>query len=172
MRSIVFDISRRNVWPAPFNGRCLRNAHTERWLGRELELMHNAEVESARYMAARQAQDFDIAAVIAGEAAGLIRDVQPAARIVAGMVEQAEGLLARRGHEPAGVQVRARRVPEPSAQREGSPVSRDQVEENTARTSVGCRVSNRSWQPMQRSAAGCAFSRASGMSLPQSAQTP
>ncbi len=98
VRSIVFDISRRNVWPAPFNGRCLRNAHTERWLGRELELMQNVEVESARYLAARQAQDFDIAAVIAGEAAGLIRDVQPAARIVAGMVEQAEGLLARRGH--------------------------------------------------------------------------
>ena len=97
VRSIVFDISRRNVWPAPFNGRCLRNAHTERWLGRELELMQNVEAESARYLAARQAQDFDIAAVIAGEAAGLIRDVQPAARIVAGMVEQAEGLLARRG---------------------------------------------------------------------------
>ena len=97
VRSIVFDISRRNVWPAPFNGRCLRNAHTERWLGRELELMQNVEVESARYLAARQAQDFDIAAVIAGEAAGLIRDVQPAGRIVAGMVEQAEGLLARRG---------------------------------------------------------------------------
>jgi nitronate monooxygenase len=98
VRSIVFDISRRNVWPAPFNGRCLRNAHTERWLGRELELMQNVEVESARYLAARQAQDFEIAAVIAGEAAGLIRDVQPAGRIVAGMVEQAEGLLARRGH--------------------------------------------------------------------------
>jgi len=59
--------------------------------------MQNVEAESARYLAARQAQDFDIAAVIAGEAAGLIRDVQPAARIVAGMVEQAEGLLARRG---------------------------------------------------------------------------
>ena len=96
VRSIVFDISRRNVWPAPFNGRCLRNAHTERWLGREVELLQQVDAESQRYMAARQAQDFDVAAVIAGEAVGLIHDVQPAACIVAGMVERAEALLARR----------------------------------------------------------------------------
>jgi nitronate monooxygenase len=39
VRSIVFDISRRNVWPAPFTGRCLRNSHTQRWVGREVELL-------------------------------------------------------------------------------------------------------------------------------------
>ena len=33
LRSIVFDISRRNVWPAPFTGRCLRNEHLERGRG-------------------------------------------------------------------------------------------------------------------------------------------
>ena len=38
LRSIVFDISRRNVWPAPFTGRCLRNAHADRWFGLEIEL--------------------------------------------------------------------------------------------------------------------------------------
>ena len=37
VRSIVFDISRRNVWPAPFTGRCLRNAHVNRWFGLETE---------------------------------------------------------------------------------------------------------------------------------------
>src|ERR1019366_1735943 len=30
LRSIVFDISRRHVWPAPFTARCLRNAHADR----------------------------------------------------------------------------------------------------------------------------------------------
>ena len=36
LRSIVFDTSRRNVWPAPFTGRCLRNAHADRWFGLEI----------------------------------------------------------------------------------------------------------------------------------------
>jgi len=35
LRSIVFDISRRNIWPAPFTGRCLRNAHLDRWYAGE-----------------------------------------------------------------------------------------------------------------------------------------
>ncbi|HUI45421.1 MAG TPA: nitronate monooxygenase [Nitrospirota bacterium] len=70
LRSIVFDISRRNVWPAPFTGRCLCNAQTDRWFGREIELMRHLDEESAKYAAAREAGDFDIAAAIAGEAQG------------------------------------------------------------------------------------------------------
>ena len=92
-RSIVFDISRRNVWPAPYNGRLLRNAHMDRWLGREDELMQNAEAEGARYAAARAAGDFDVAGVIAGESAGLIRDLPDAAEIVARVMAEAETLL-------------------------------------------------------------------------------
>ena len=95
VRSVVFDVSRRNLWPAPFTGRCLRNAHSERWLGRELELMRLADVEGPRYMAARAAHDFDVAAVIAGECAGLIREVLPAAAIVDRLVAEARALLGR-----------------------------------------------------------------------------
>ena len=95
VRSVVFDVSRRNLWPAPFTGRCLRNAHAERWLGRELELMRLADVEGPRYMAARAAHDFDVAAVIAGECAGLIREVLPAAAIVDRLVAEARALLGR-----------------------------------------------------------------------------
>jgi len=93
VRSIVFDISRRNVWPAPFTGRCLQNTHTQRWLGREMELLRSAEAESARYMNAREAQDFDVAAVIAGEACGLIREVLPAATIIEQLVADARPRL-------------------------------------------------------------------------------
>jgi nitronate monooxygenase len=78
LRSIVFDISRRNVWPVPFIGRCLRNAHADRWFGLEIELMRHLDEESAKYAAARDAGDFDIAAVIAGEAVGLIHDIPSA----------------------------------------------------------------------------------------------
>jgi nitronate monooxygenase len=94
VRSIVFDISRRNVWPGPFTGRCIRNAHAQRWLGRELELIQNAQTEAERYAQARAAADFDIAAVIAGEAVALIQTVEPAARIVQRMVADAQSLLA------------------------------------------------------------------------------
>src|SRR2546430_15006738 len=41
VRSVIFDLSRNNVWPAPFNGRCLINDHARRWMGREVELMQN-----------------------------------------------------------------------------------------------------------------------------------
>jgi nitronate monooxygenase len=95
-RSIVFDISRRNVWPAPFTGRCLRNSHLDRWLGREVELVQRADEEAERYKAAREAVDFDVAAVIAGEASGLIRSILPAETVVRQIVSGASDLLVSR----------------------------------------------------------------------------
>lgn len=65
VRGIVFDLSRNNVWPAPFNGRCLINDHARRWTGREVELLQNIAAVAADYAAARAAGNFDIAAVIA-----------------------------------------------------------------------------------------------------------
>ena len=94
-RSIVFDISRRNVWPAPFTGRCLRNVHLDRWLGREVELLRHQEEESEKYAAARRENDFDIAAVIAGESSGLVRDISSAREVVDRVVRDASALLAR-----------------------------------------------------------------------------
>ena len=92
VRSIVFDVSRRNVWPGRYTGRCLANGHLRRWLGREMELMREpAEIE--RYAAARQSQDFEVAAVIAGESAGLIREVASARTIIESMVDGAAALL-------------------------------------------------------------------------------
>jgi nitronate monooxygenase len=79
VRSRVFDISRRQAWPAPFTGRALRNADADHWLGREIDLLRQIEVEAARYAAAREAGDFDIAVVHAGEAVDLINDVPRAA---------------------------------------------------------------------------------------------
>jgi nitronate monooxygenase len=95
LRSIVFDISRRNVWPAPFTGRCLRNAHLDRWYGKEVELLRQLDQESPRYADARTRGDFDIAAVIAGESSGLVREVVPAREIVEQMIRDASALLAR-----------------------------------------------------------------------------
>jgi nitronate monooxygenase len=95
LRSIVFDISRHNVWPAPFTGRCLRNAYLERWYGREVELLRHLDDESAKYASAREAGDFETAAVIAGEAVGLIRDLPTAHDIIKRVMDEATALLAR-----------------------------------------------------------------------------
>jgi hypothetical protein len=55
LRSTVFDITRRIAWPAPFTGRTLRNAHVDRWFGRESELMgHLDEVRRSMRQHATQ----------------------------------------------------------------------------------------------------------------------
>jgi nitronate monooxygenase len=92
-RGIIFDLSRNNVWPAPFTGRCLINDHARRWIGREVELMQNVNAVAAEYAAAKAAGNFDIAAIIAGEAVGLIHDIPPAAEIVDRIVTEAEHIL-------------------------------------------------------------------------------
>ncbi len=101
-RGIIFDMSRNNVWPAPFTGRCLINDHARRWLGRELELLQDMKAVAAEYAAAKAAGNFEIAAVIAGEAVGLIHDIPPAAEIVDRIVTEADQiLLGRRNSSPA-----------------------------------------------------------------------
>jgi nitronate monooxygenase len=96
IRGIIFDLSRNNVWPAPFTGRCLINDHARRWMGREVELMQNVREVAAEYAAAKAAGDFDVAAVIAGEAVGLIHDIPPAADIVKRIAGDAEQIMSGR----------------------------------------------------------------------------
>ncbi|CCD85876.1 putative 2-nitropropane dioxygenase [Bradyrhizobium sp. ORS 285] len=98
VRGIIFDLSRNNVWPAPFTGRCLINDHARRWMGREVELLQQVERVSADYMKARTEGNFEVAAVIAGEAVGLIHDIPPAGEIVARIVGEAEQILAGRSN--------------------------------------------------------------------------
>lgn len=96
VRSIVFDISRRNVWPAPYTGRVLRNRHAERWLGREAEMSADIDRICDDYARARDEGDFDVAAVIAGQACGLITDIAPAGTIVERICSEAETIILER----------------------------------------------------------------------------
>ena len=93
VRGILFDLARRNVWPAPYTGRVLKNQFSEQWRGREAELMQNLDTEATRYAEARAAGDFDTAALIAGEAVDLIDDIPPAGDIVRRVTAQAAALL-------------------------------------------------------------------------------
>ena len=93
VRSIIFDLSRNNVWPAPFTGRCLVNDHVRRWIGREVELMQHVKTVAAEYAEARATGNFDVAALIAREAVGLIQDIPPAGDIVERIAGEAEQIL-------------------------------------------------------------------------------
>jgi nitronate monooxygenase len=95
LRSTVFDITRRIAWPAPITGRTLRNAHSDRWFGRESELMGQLDEVSAKYAAAHDAGDFDITVVHAGESVGLIHDIPSAHDVIERVMREASALLTR-----------------------------------------------------------------------------
>ncbi|CCE04525.1 putative 2-nitropropane dioxygenase [Bradyrhizobium sp. STM 3843] len=93
IRSVIFDLSRNITWPAPFTGRCLLNDHARRWMGREIDLLQQRSVIVPDYMAARASANFDVAAIIAGEAVGLIHDIPPAAEIVGRIADETNQIL-------------------------------------------------------------------------------
>lgn len=96
VRGVIVDWSRSLFWPAPFTARTLVNDHIRRWTGREIELMQRASEIAGEYAAAKAAGNFEVAAVFAGEAVGLIHDIPPAAEIVERIAAEAEQLLAGR----------------------------------------------------------------------------
>jgi nitronate monooxygenase len=95
IRGLIFDIARKNVWPRPFTGRVLCNQFSEEWVGREDELLRRQEEVAAKYREAREKGDFEVAAVIAGEAVDLIHDIPAASEIIERMVSEASELLSR-----------------------------------------------------------------------------
>ncbi|SIO51108.1 nitronate monooxygenase [Bradyrhizobium erythrophlei] len=103
VRGVVFDWSRKLMWPAPFTARTLSNDHLRRWTGREIELMQRADEVTVEYAAAKAAGNFDVAAVFAGESVGLIHDIPPAAEIVGRIVAEAEQTLQGRRNSIASV---------------------------------------------------------------------
>lgn len=94
-RSSVFDLARGLDWPNGWNLRTMRNGFTRKW-GADIEgLMQNLPAEQARFQAARDVDDTDIAPVIVGEAADLVQAIEPAQDTLHRMVMQAEDHLRR-----------------------------------------------------------------------------
>ena len=57
-RTIRSIFARRTVWPAPYSGRVLQNEFSEKWRGREAELLQHQDEEAARYAAATRASKY------------------------------------------------------------------------------------------------------------------
>lgn len=94
-RSSVFDMARGLDWPADWNIRTMRNSFTKRWSQDIGGLRQNLAEEQACFEAARAVDDTDIAPVIVGEAADLIRAIEPAQDTLLAMIAQAEDHLRR-----------------------------------------------------------------------------
>ncbi len=95
MRTRAIDTLRGVAWPEEFSFRVVRNKLTEQLAQHEALADGDVQNLASAYAEARSRDDFDIAAIVAGECIGLIDDRPPAADIVKAMVIQAEALLAR-----------------------------------------------------------------------------
>ncbi len=89
IRTTVADVARQIEWPRGLTARIKRNAFTQRWHGREEELKKSAAVEGPKYRKAFTEGDPDNTGVWFGEAAGIIRKIEPARTIVNKMVADA-----------------------------------------------------------------------------------
>ena len=92
-RTRVYDIVRGKDWPPVHTGRVLANDFVVRWHGHETELLQNLDVAREDYMRAVEAEDFDHANLIVGEAVGQIHAIEDAGEIVQRMAARAESIL-------------------------------------------------------------------------------
>lgn len=92
----IFDWLRGLEWPeGPWSLRTLRNASTERWADDLVGLRRTLPEQQRVLGKASRQGDFDIAPVIAGEAADLVRERRSARDVVADLVQQAARCLAQ-----------------------------------------------------------------------------
>jgi nitronate monooxygenase len=97
IRTSVTDIARRSDWPTRFTLRLRKNDFTARWHGNEADLVVEIDTEAERYRQAWENGDPATAAVVIGEAAGLIHEIEPAADILSHTVNEAIALLRTKG---------------------------------------------------------------------------
>lgn len=93
IRSTVMDMARGLGWPDRYTARVLQNAFTDRWHGDLDGLLANATAEAAKWAAAWQSGDTEVANTFVGEAAGLIHARMPAGQIINEMMAEAAALL-------------------------------------------------------------------------------
>lgn len=91
--SEIPDIAAGKVWPGAMS-RSKRNRFIDRWAGREWALRRDQAAALADVQAARKDGLVDEAPLSMGQDSGLIRDIPPAAEIVARIAREAEAILA------------------------------------------------------------------------------
>ena len=88
------DLIGESVWPGAF-ARAWRNNLIREWSGREWELRQRAREIAAQVAEARARGDAQRVPLLFGQDAGLIKSVEPAGELIAGMVADAATILGR-----------------------------------------------------------------------------
>lgn len=94
IRTHVVDIVRGSNWPGRYNGRVLCNPFFQKWHGQEDTLKLAASVEAAKWAAAQEAGDLEVATAFAGEGVGLISSSVPAGEILVKLIADAQWCMA------------------------------------------------------------------------------
>lgn len=89
----VFDLVQGIPWPSHYPGRALANDFTRQWHGREGELGEKLAQVREGYEAARLQPDYGTLVVYAGQVAGEIQALAPAAELVRQIGEEALAVL-------------------------------------------------------------------------------
>lgn len=93
----VYDRANNLPWPEHIPGRALRNEFTEKWDGRESDLVQDkAALDTLKQAAAEK--NYAVASIYAGEAVGLVNERRPAAEVVRSLGDGAEQWLRDRYH--------------------------------------------------------------------------
>lgn len=98
IRTSVFDVLRNYNWPAPYLLRTVANTMTSRFGTRLEDLRGDQAAQVEKFNAAVANGDYEVAAVIAGEALDLVGDVPAAADIVTQTIREATACLTHHGH--------------------------------------------------------------------------
>jgi nitronate monooxygenase len=93
--SPLFESALRPRWPDEYPMRSLTNQFTSRWETR-IDALAKDEPALAQLAAAVARNDFDIAPVMTGQVAGLLRHARPAGDIITELAEGAELTLRSR----------------------------------------------------------------------------
>jgi NAD(P)H-dependent flavin oxidoreductase YrpB (nitropropane dioxygenase family) len=89
------DVIAGQVWPGAF-ARVLRTPLIQEWLGREGEVRQRRSELQQRFARARETGDVANGALLIGQDAGLIDQVEPAGQVVTRLVNEAEQILRQR----------------------------------------------------------------------------
>ncbi len=92
----IYDLTLEFPFPRDIGDRVLRNDYTSTWHGRNDEVIAHREELRTQVIAAMKEGNARIAAVRAGNAVGMIHEIQPAGEIVREVVAEAERILRER----------------------------------------------------------------------------
>ncbi|MFT4581182.1 MAG: nitronate monooxygenase [Gammaproteobacteria bacterium] len=102
IRSRVFDVLRGYSWPNPYTLRTIKNDMTEQFADNLAQLRGDKRAQTARFTDGLAHANYDVAAVIAGEALDLVNDRPRAGDIVREVSAQAIACLQDPSHFTVG----------------------------------------------------------------------